>query len=89
MGDLEESVGDCVVRSFDISNLNTIVGELDTPSCMAVGQVLRFFKELETDVIGVIPSSYVGLVRRRGLHSRRACRFPTFLDRVSGIAFGC
>ena len=31
-----ESVGDGVVRAFDIGNLNSIIGELDTPSCMAV-----------------------------------------------------
>jgi len=32
-----ESVGDCVVRAFNIGDLNTIIGELDTPSCMTVG----------------------------------------------------
>ena len=52
-GGLRESIGDSVMRAFDIGDLNSVVGELDTPSCMTVGQVLRFLEELETDVISV------------------------------------
>src|SRR6267378_632949 len=48
-----ESVGDSVMRAFDIGYLHSIVGELDTPSCMTVGQVLRLFKELEAYMVGI------------------------------------
>ena len=48
-----EGIGDCIVRAFDIGDLNSVISELDTPSCMTVGQVLRFFEELETNVISV------------------------------------
>src|SRR6267143_960564 len=48
-----ESIGDCIVRAFDIGDLNSVVGELNTPSCMLVGQVLRLFEELETNVVSV------------------------------------
>jgi len=51
-----EGVGYSVVRAFDIGDLNSVVGELDAPSCMTVGQVLRFFEELETNVVGVYRS---------------------------------
>src|SRR5882762_8473616 len=44
-----ESIGDGIVRAFDIGDLNSVVSELDTPSCMSVRQVLWFFEKLETD----------------------------------------
>src|SRR6267143_1136681 len=31
-----ESVGDGVMRAFDIGDLNSVIGELNTPSCMTV-----------------------------------------------------
>src|SRR5882762_3346269 len=48
-----KGVGDSIMRAFDIGNLNSIISKLDAPSCMAVRQVLRFFEELEANVVGV------------------------------------
>src|SRR5882762_9737956 len=48
-----EGIGDSIVRAFDIGDLDSVIGKLDTPLCMAVRQVLRLFEKLETDVVGV------------------------------------
>ena len=48
-----ESIGDSVMRAFNIGDLNSIIGKLNAPSCMMVGQVLRFFEELETNMVSV------------------------------------